>query len=163
MDLVLRTLIGALLGIVLSVIGIGTAWGLYVFFGAASHSTLLTMFLIGAGLGAGVGGYVSAMRVDRAPPWPYQLLIGLALVLAGIAGAWGGYQFGATREVECCVGPSITPITYTAMGATVGANVFALGLWVVYRIKSNGGWGKFRHAAANSPVAPTGEPRGVSG
>ena len=40
MALAARTVMGLLSASVLSVIGIGVAWGLFVFFGAAAHATL---------------------------------------------------------------------------------------------------------------------------
>ena len=147
-----RTVMGLLLAAVLSVIGIGIAWGMFVFFGGVSHATLLALFMGGAGLGAGLGGFIAWIRVDRGPPAPMFVAMGLALVLAGIGGAWGGFQFGASQEVECCVGPAVTPITYTSMGSTLGANATALVMGVVHEIKARRGWAKFRPAAADSAI-----------
>ncbi len=143
-----RTALGLLLSAVVSVIGIGIAWAMFVFFGAAAHATLLVLFMLGAGLGAGFGGYVAALRVDLAPSVPILLAAGLVLVLAGIGGAWGGFQFGANQEVECCVGPAVTPIAYTAMGATLGANAAALVMAVAHQVKARRGWSKLQPAAA---------------
>lgn len=154
-----RTGLGLLLGAVLSVIGIGLGWGMYVFFGAVSHAALMTVFMAGAGLGAGFGGFAAWLRVDRHPPWPVQLGLGLILVLAGIVGAWGGFQFGANQEVECCVGPAITPITYTAMGASVGANAAALVLGVVQEINIRRVRAKFRPAIARSNIGASNDGR----
>lgn len=135
---VARIVSGVLLASVLSVIGIGIAWALFVFSGAVSHATLLSLFMIGAGAGAGVGGFIAWLKLDQAPPWPLLLAGALAVVLAGIGGAWGGFQFGANQEVECCVGPAITPITYMALGATAAANAAALAVGVAHEIKANG-------------------------
>ena len=123
MALAARTVMGLLSASVLSVVGIGVAWGLFVFFGAAAHATLLTLFAAGAGIGAGVGGYIAWLRFDHVPSWQGHLGTVLALALAGAGGAWGGFQFGASQEIACCTGPAITPITYTALGATAVANV----------------------------------------
>ena len=157
-----RTVLGALLAGAFSVIGIGIAWAMFVFSGAVSHATLLILFMIGAGLGAGLGGYIAFLRVDGPPTPPLLLAGGLALVLAGIGGAWGGYQFGASQEVECCVGPAVTPITYTALGATVGANAAALVMSVAHEIKARGGWAKFRTAAAGLATAASSGARRLS-
>jgi hypothetical protein len=57
-------------------------------------------------------------------------------MLLGIGGAWGGFQFGANQEVACCVGPAITPITYTAMGASAATNAVALAMGIAHAIKA---------------------------
>jgi hypothetical protein len=141
------------------VIGIGIAWALFVFSGAVSHATLLSLFMTGAGIGAGVGGFTAWLKVDKAPPWPLLLAGALAVVLAGIGGAWGGFQFGANQEVECCVGPAITPITYTALGATAAANVAALAMGVAHEISARGGWKRSRAENGSSAVSSPTEAR----
>ena len=117
-----RTVLGLLLAAVFSVIGIGIAWATFVFFGAVSHATVLSLLMSGAGAGAGVGALVAWLRVDRVPRWPMRLAGALALVLAGIGGAWGGYQFGAGQEGGCCGGPAITPNPSPAPGAPAATN-----------------------------------------
>ena len=131
-----RTVLGLLLSSVFSVIGIGIAWAMFVFFGAAAHTTLLIVFMAGASLGAGLGSYIAFFRVDWAPPAPTMAAMGLVLMLLGIGGAWGGFQFGANQEVACCVGPAITPITYTAMGASAATNAVALAMGIAHAIKA---------------------------
>ena len=143
-----RAVLGVLLAAVFSVIGIGIAWAMFVFFGAVAHATLLVLFMFGAGLGAGGGSYIAFLRVDWVPTAPMLTAIGLTLLLAGIGGAWGGFQFGANQEVECCVGPPVTPITYTAIGATLGANAAALVMAVAHEVKARRGWSEFQPATA---------------
>jgi hypothetical protein len=157
--LVGRIVLGVLLASLLSVIGIGIAWAMFVFFGAVSHATLLVLFMSGAGIGAGLGGFFGWLRIDWVPPWPLLLGVVLALVLAGIGGAWGGFQFGANQEVPCCVGPAIGPITYTALGATAGANAAALAMGVAHEIKARRGWIRFRAANAGSAAGSSSEAR----
>jgi hypothetical protein len=120
-----RTVLGVLLAVVLSMAGIGIAWGLYVFFGASSRTTLLTVFMVGAGVGAGLGGFLAWLRIEG-DPGPVLLATVLLALLAGIGGAWGGYEFGGRQEVPCCAKADITPVTYTALGAAVAANGAAL-------------------------------------
>jgi len=124
-----RIVFGVLLAVVLSTVGIGIAWGLYVFFGASSRSTLLTLFTVGAGVGAGLGGFLAWLRLEGDSRPVLLATVSLAL-LAGIGGAWGGYEFGGRQEVPCCAKADITPVTYTAFGATVAANgtVMVVGL-----------------------------------
>ena len=87
-----RTVIGLLLASVLSVIGIGVAWGLFVFFGAAAHATLLILFAAGSGIGAGVGGFIAWLQFDRVPSWQVHLgtvlVMALALFWAVSVGMW---------------------------------------------------------------------------
>ncbi len=148
MILAARTVAGSLLASVLSVIGIGVAWGSFVFFGAAAHATLLILFAAGAGIGAGVGAYIAWLRFDHVPSWQGNLGTVLALALAGAGGAWGGFQFGASQEVACCTGPAITPITYTALGATAAANVLATAMGVFHEMNLGRRWVAFRTVAA---------------
>ncbi len=150
--LVGRTVLGALLATVFSVVGIGIAWAIFVFSGAGSHATLLALFMGGGGIGAGSGSFLAWLRVDWVPPWPMLLAAVLAPVLAGIAGAWGGFQFGANQEVVCCAGPDITPITYTALGATAAANAAALLMGIAHEIKSRRGWTGLGTTAAGSAL-----------
>jgi hypothetical protein len=128
-----RTVFGVLLAVVLSTVGIGIAWGSYVFFGASSRSTLLTLFTVGAGVGAGLGGFLAWLRLEGDSRPVLLVTVSLAL-LAGIAGAWGGYEFGGRQEVPCCAKPDITPVTYTAFGATVAANGAALAVGAARRL-----------------------------
>ena len=156
-----RTVLGLLLSAVFSVIGIGIAWAMFVFSGAVSHATLLSLLMSGAGLGAGLGGFLAWLRVDRVPR-RHMLLAGtLSLLLAGIGGAWGGYQFGAGQEVACCVGPSITPITYTALGAAAATNAVALAMGVAQGIKALGGRAKILTTVAHSAIGTSSEARGL--
>ena len=144
-----RTVMGLLSASVLSVIGIGVAWALFVFFGAAAHTTLLILFAAGAGIGAGVGGSLAWLRLDHVPSWQGHLGTVLALAVAGAGGAWGGFQFGASQEIACCTGPAITPITYTALGATAVANVLALAMGVIHEMNPGRKWVAFRAVAAS--------------
>ena len=153
-----RSLLGVLLAVALGVLGIAVAWAMFVFFGARSHAVLLAMFMIGAGLGGGVGSLLAWTRIDGVPSRPILLTAALLVVLAGIAGAWGGFQFGATREVECCVGPAIEPITYMVGGTTLFANVAALVMAVAYdvRLRAKGG-SMYRSARAGLAGGASGE------
>ena len=117
--------------------------------------------MIGAGAGAGLGSFVAWLRVDRAPPASVLLVMAMALLLAGVGGAWGGYQFGANQEIECCIGPAITPISYTAMGAAVGSSAAALVMGIAHEIKAKAGRAKFRAVAGGSAIATSSVPRHI--
>lgn len=125
-----RTVAGVVIGVVLSMIGITIAWSLYIFFGGQTISTWLASLFFGAGLGAGIAAFVAWLHLDRET----SLVLGLTAVVvigAGIAGAWGGYEYGSNQEVKCCAMPTVSPVYYTALGSAVVANVaglvFALG------------------------------------
>jgi hypothetical protein len=97
------------------------AWGLYVFSGARSFAALFSLFMIGTGAGAGLGGFLAWLKIDCNTRFGL-LLTGLLALVAGVGGAWGGYQYGAGREVECCAMPTVGPMTYAAAGAAVAVN-----------------------------------------
>ena len=106
-------------------LGVALGWGLFIFSGAVSKTTMLWLVMSGAGLGAGVGAALPWLRVD-ANPVPVILATVLLAVLAGFGGAWGGYQYSGDREVACCTKPDIAPFTYAAFGAVVMANGTAI-------------------------------------
>ena len=117
-----RTVIGLTLGVVLSMIGIALAWSLYIFFGGQSIDTWLASLFLGAGFGAGTAAFVAWLHLDR-ENGRVLVLTALFVVGVGIAGAWGGYQYGSNQEVECCAMPTVSPVYYTALGSSVVANV----------------------------------------
>ena len=122
-----RTVLGICLGVVLSMIGIGIAWGLFIFFGGQSSSIWLASLYVGAGLGAGTGCFFAWLRIDGDET--LTLLLTAAIIAgAGILGAWGGFEYGSTQEVECCAMPTKSPIYYTALGSVVLANAAAIGV-----------------------------------
>ena len=129
-----RTVVGLLLALALGMIGVGVGWILYVFFGATSHTTLLVLFMGGAALGATAGGLLAWLRLDNNT---LPILLGTAalLLLAGAAGAWGGFHFGSEQEIPCCAGPEIGPMTYTVLGAVAVSNGVALQLGVVRALR----------------------------
>ena len=116
-----RGAVGVLLAMVLSMVGLGTAWGFFVFFGAQTLTTLLIMLMTGAGVGAGLGVFIAWLRLDGDTRRNLILTLLLAM-LAGIGGAGIGYQYGGFQETECCAMPDMNPITYAAFGATIVAN-----------------------------------------
>ena len=117
-----RLLLGFGLAIFLSMVCLGITWGLFIFAGASSRNTLLIMSMAGAGLGAGIGAYVAWLKLDRSS-WSFVSVAILLAVVGGVLGGMAGYQYGANREIECCAEPQTAPFTYTAIGATILANV----------------------------------------
>ena len=125
-----RTAAGIGLGIVLSMLGIALAWGLFLFFGSQSVNIWLGSLYLGAGLGAGIGGFFAWLRVDGDDNW--TLVIAAVIITgAGVLGAWAGFEYGSTREIECCAMPTKSPLYYTALGSDALANVAAIGVAAV--------------------------------
>lgn len=117
-----RLIAGVVLGVVLSMIGIVIAWSLYVFFGGRTIEVWQASLFFSAGLGAGIATFAAWLHIDRENGWVLALTA-LVVLGAGILGAWGGYEYGAAQEVECCAMPTVSPVYYTALGSAVVANV----------------------------------------
>ena len=117
-----RSVIGVVFGVVLSMIGIGIAWSLFIFFGFESIDVWKGLLYFGAGFGAGTGAFVAWLHLDRENGW-VLLLMAAVVVSAGVVGSFGGFQYGEAQEVRCCAQPTVSPLYYTALGASVVANV----------------------------------------
>ena len=124
-----RIALGVCLGAVLSMIGIAVAWALFIFFGGQSSLTWLSSLYFGAGLGAGSGAFVAWLHLDQEDNLVLALTA-IVVVGGGILGAWGGFEYGSTIEVECCAMPTKSPIYYTALGSTAAANAAAIAVAV---------------------------------
>ena len=124
-----RACVGTVLAALLSMVGLGLAWGSFVLSSSASRSALIASMVAGAGIGAGIGAFIASLKLDGNARAILVPTVVLAL-LAGVVGAWGAFEFGATREVECCARPSISPFGYNVLGATVVSNgaVLAFGI-----------------------------------
>ena len=116
-----RTVGGTVSGVVLSMIGIGFAWSMFIFFGFQSIDGWKGLLYSGAGFGAGIGAFAAWLHFDRENGW-VLLLTAAVVVGAGAAGAFGGFQYGEAQEIECCAEPTVSPVYYTALGSTVVAN-----------------------------------------
>ena len=117
-----RILLGLSLGLVLGMVGLAVAWGLYIFAGASSRTTFMIVTTAGGAIGAGIAANVAWIKLDR----QHRSALALTFVLCvagGIIGGIAGYQYGANREFDCCSEPRTNPFTYTAIGASIGANV----------------------------------------
>ena len=117
-----RVALGVCLGIVLSMVGLVIAWGLFVFSSSSDRIVFMVMNMIGAGIGASIGANIAWIRLDRHQRTAFALMF-LVCLAGGVIGALLGYQYGADREIDCCAEPRTTPFIYAAFGATIGANV----------------------------------------
>ena len=116
-----RAVLGLGLGIVLSMVGLAIAWGLFVFSSSSDRTVFMVMNMVGAGVGASIGVNIAWIRLDRQQRTAFVLMF-LVCLAGGVIGALLGYQYGANREVDCCAEPRTTPFIYAAFGATIGAN-----------------------------------------
>ena len=117
-----RIFLGLAFSLILSMVCLAVAWGLYIFSGASTRTTWLVMLMAGASIGAGAGAYLAWLKLDR-HHWPSIAGTILVAIAGGLVGALGGYDYGANREIECCAQPRVGPFTFAALGATVGANI----------------------------------------
>ena len=117
-----RVLLGLGLGIVLSMVGLVIAWGLFVFSSSGDRTAFMVMNMVGAGIGASVGVNIAWIKLDRQQR-AAMLLTLLVCLAGGVVGGLLGYEYAANREYECCAEPRTTPFIYAAFGATIGANL----------------------------------------
>ena len=117
-----RVLLSLVLALVLSMVGLVIAWGLFVFSSSGDRIVFMVMNMIGAGIGASIGVNIAWIRLDRQQRTAF-VLMALVCLAGGVIGALLGYQYGANREVECCAEPRTSPFIYAAFGATIGGNV----------------------------------------
>ena len=162
MSVMVRAAVGLPLAAVLSVIGMATASALSVFFGVAGLPTLLALLMVGAGVGAGLGGGATLLRVDAIPSRPALLAIGLGFCLVGFAGAWAGFQIGgqitAIQDANCVgvCGYLFKPRTYMALGAALLCNAAALAFNLAWEARA-GGWRRPRFRLDTPAVGGPGE------
>ena len=155
-----RVAIATLMAAVLSVVGMGVASALSVFFGVSGLGTLLALLMIGAGAGAGLGSAIILFRVDAIPGWPLLLAILLGLSLVGLAGAWGGFKIGGAvtaMEEARCVGVCeylFKPRTYMALGAIAAAVVAASAVRTGRSIREQSRRATVRTETGGSPLNP---------
>ena len=117
-----RSVFGLLSGMVLSMAGVAIAWGIFVFSGSQSASIWLVLLLLAAGAGSGIGGFLAWLKIDQYDPGTAAVTAFVAVV-AGIGGAWSGYEYGAYRTAACCdvsgASISLSPVAFSALGAAI--------------------------------------------
>ena len=125
---VLRAAFGLMVGTGLSVVGFFAGW----FSSPPGPNLPASLLIVGAGLGAAVGGLMAWFK----PESPRSVnLINLGLVLVGgLAGAWAGWQMGPIIYPEGIARPggtiySAPPFYVSMVSASIGANVIALAFY----------------------------------
>ena len=117
-----RIILGLGFSLILSMVCLAVAWGLYIFSGSSTRMTWLVMLMAGASIGAGLGAYLGWLKLDR-HHWPSIIATILLATAGGLLGAIGGYEYGVNREIGCCAEPRTGPFTFAALGSAVAANV----------------------------------------
>ena len=120
-----RVALGLGMALVFAAVGVVLARMSLVLFGLTSWSAWFTLFVSGAGLGAGIGSLLAWMWLKSVGSG-FTAILFLVVVVAGVAGGLGGYHYGAGLEPECCASPEMGPIAYTVLGAVAVSNVTAL-------------------------------------
>ena len=117
-----RIILGLSFSLILSMVCLAIAWGLYIFSGSSTRMTWLVMLIVGATIGSGLGAYLPWIKLDR-HHWPSIAATILVAFAGGVLGALGGYEYGVNREIECCAEPRTGPFTFAALGAAAAANI----------------------------------------
>ena len=121
-----RIIFGVPLASALALVGYFAAW--MVWPPGLSLPLFIAFLTFGAGIGAGVGGFLAWLRPQEPRP---VILATLGLALAGgLAGAWGGLMYSRAPNDEILV--SVVPFTAIVFAAAA-SNVppfFATIYWV---------------------------------
>ncbi|MBM3942083.1 MAG: hypothetical protein FJ316_03995 [SAR202 cluster bacterium] len=100
-----------------------------------SLTTHTNIYVIGIGLGAGAGGYLAWMELVVGRRW--IVLSAVAVLLAGVAGVYGGYAYGRVAEATY-FGRAYTIDNNLHLGAALGAFAVATLLGVITEIRTKG-------------------------
>ena len=146
MSIVLRLLLGIVLGTVLAVGGYFVGW--YTAFSVPAGSPRMLLLVLPAGIGGGVGSFLGWwLDLDGNSDRSRLLtLTVLALAVAfALGGAWGGYVYGESVE-----GTRVWrhPTTQAILNGTVFASNGALLIWHI-------GARLLRRSPAHKPDGPT--------
>lgn len=117
-----RIALGVGLGLFSTTISVAVAWGLFIFSGSQSLVIWTAVLIFSAGVGAGAGSLLAWLQLDRGNN-PERVVTAITVVAISMLSAWIGYYYGSNREIECCAMRTVTPVYYTALGATLGANL----------------------------------------
>ena len=127
MKIVLRLLLGIVLGTVLAVGGYFLGW--YIAFSVPAGSPRMLLLVLPAGIGGGVGSFLG-WWLDLDGNSDRSRLLTLAVLALAVAfalgGAWGGYEYGESVE-----GTRVWrhPTTQAILNGTVIASNGALLIW----------------------------------
>ena len=128
-------MLGFVLALFLGAVGVVIARMALVFFGLVSWGAWFSLFMGGAGVGAGVGSLLAWLWLGNTGR-AFTGIMFLLVVLAGAIGGWGGYSYGKTIEVECCASRDVGAQELTILGAAILANLMALGVAISGRLIS---------------------------
>ena len=145
MSIVLRLLLGIVLGTVLAIGGYFLGW--YIAFSVPAGSPRMLLLVLPAGIGGGVGSFLG-WWLDLDGNSDRSRLLTLAVLALAVAfalgGAWGGYVYGESVE-----GTRVWrhPTTQAILNGTVIASNGALLIWHI-------GARLLRRPSAHKPDGP---------
>jgi len=120
----LRAAFGLLVAMFLSVLGFYAGW----FSSPPGPNLPASMLIIGAGLGAAIGGFMAWIKPEspRYVGWVHLVLV----LTGGLAGAWVGWKLGPIIYPEGLWRPggsiyNAPPFYVAIVGASIGANLLA--------------------------------------
>jgi ABC-type enterobactin transport system permease subunit len=141
----LRLLAGLSVGMLAAGAGMFLAWFIYLFAVPRSTAALLSLLIVGAGIGAGIGVVVAWLRL-RHNRRRTTLATAIMTTIAGSLGSYGGYGFlissgelfVETDRLAVIGRPDLNPTVILLIGATVAANVAMLGVAISSQFRRHG-------------------------
>ena len=133
---IFRTVVGSCIGGFLAIMGGWMARNFNQMVGYAWDGNVhLNIYLVGIGLGAGLGAYVAWMNLTSR--WYLLAASFLLAVLGGIAGTYIGADYGQNIEATY-LGQRATIVNTSHYGAVIGGIGIATGLGVFNEIRTKG-------------------------
>ena len=131
-----RTVAGFVLGIML---GIVVGWLAVIFNAMVGYQWAMevhrTLYLVGVGLGGGIGAYMGWMNLTL----PWHLIAGslLLVLVGGIAGAYIGLVYGQNID-STYLGRQYTIDNALHLGAAIGGISVATALGLIHEVRTGG-------------------------
>jgi hypothetical protein len=140
----LRLLAGLGLGAGGAMAGMFFAWATYLFAVPRSTGAMLSLLIVGAGIGA-AGGVLLASLHLRHNRRRTTLVFAIFASVAGTLGAFGAYGFLDSRgelfvepdRIAVVGRPDLNPTLILVIGATIAANILMLGVAISSRFRNN--------------------------
>ena len=128
---------GILLSIILGILGAVAVYMLFLLSDASwPRGVFVFLWLFGGGLGAGAGGFLPWMNLESSRR--LMLLTLFLILLAGLAGAFGGYFYKVVLNDEQIPVTGRVISSTGIFGATIASNLVAVPLGVLRQARS--GW-----------------------
>ncbi len=134
---VARMIAGIFIGTILSFGGGVLGWTFSALIGFPWSSEVhLSIYLVGIGLGAGIGAYTGWINLGLR--WYLVIATVLLVLAAGVAGSLLGYTYGLDVVEESYLGPRDTRVNVTHYGAIICASLVATAQGLYYHFRTRG-------------------------